>query len=229
MKTLKEYILEARNYVDTKLTKQFVTWAIEEMDSIVGKSYIHRELEKLGYEPDERSAVYQVISILHDNGKDVDYIYDYLSRIPEDRLRELVGYGANGFVFDKGDKVIKVYVGGRIKKDDEVFYKRCLSNEYKTFPKVYKVRNGIVVMEKLKTYTNKCKLFINILSKHQEWFSGRVGDVDKLSKSERYVLRWLQINKKEYDSLGVEYEWPGDLHLGNIGENESGNIIYFDI
>ena len=162
------------------------------------------------------------------------FMYEKFASTPAQKLDKLIGHGYNGVVIDLGDKVMKCFYKGELWQWEKKFYELCQKNKFDVFPKVYRIGNGYVVMEKLKTYTIRCERLFDILDSIKDGdktvfdiIKDNETDNYKWSKKEQAVLDWMSKVKEGLETIGVtDY---GDLQLCNVGERQNKEIVYFDI
>lgn len=177
-------------------------------------------------------------------------LYIKLQKFPADRLPRILGSGSYGSVFTIGnDKIIK-WFNLPPEKNDIIFYKYCLNNKSKYFPKIYKYNDKYCIMEKLKDNTQKCKLYSKTINKYFK-INGKntsIWDiVNQIMKGEKITKKdQIEIDKyiKNLSSDDkVIYEWfynamqeardngfiAVDMKSSNIGERSDGDIVWFDI
>jgi len=164
--------------------------------------------------------------------------YDELSQIPLDRVTRGMGAGSNGVVWEiDKDKVIKLFYGDHIKQQDKIFIDYCYKHPSKVFPKIYKIGDNWVVMEKLKTFTPKLKKWFEYIDDKKfdgktifHWVDEKNVDVNIFDDFGRDVYSWCIECKNEIKNIKSPYvAWPGDLFIKNCGERDNGEIVFFDV
>ena len=180
-------------------------------------------------------------------GADLDVLYDILLNVPMSRLDKLLGAGSYGIVIDCGDRVIKwFHKNTPLCGEDERFYNWCLEHpKSKVFPVVYKTGENYVVMEKLKTWTPKCKLYDKYLgfSADKIDVNGKPmklediiydpsipGALDAVKKDRKVyeIYKW-GVTAIKYLKEATGFSEFSDLRLANIGERNNGEVVWFDI
>lgn len=247
MKSLYTYITEERMRLkdipfDLDLFKKFI------QDAIIDFNYEDSEY----WEPMKISIINKYNTKIWDifrsycesylelqDNTSIEEFYNKFAQIPLDRFNRALGAGSNGVVLSFHDKIIKIYYGNKIKNTDEPFYKWCLNNDSKVFPKIYKMGKNWCVMELLKTRTPKCIKYMNIIDNFPVKNFKIISDIAKgktledtsvLTKDQLEVYNWCLTVKKTMDEINNRYiSYPGDLVLNNIGERENGDIVFFDI
>lgn len=173
----------------------------------------------------------------------LEEFYSSFQNIPIDRVQRILGAGSNGVVLKMGnDKVIKLFYGDHIKTCDEPFLRYCLTHKSSVFPKVYKIGKNWCIMELLKPYTDKCKLYMKVLDhsniEGKTLFLHMVDsnynfdkiDISKFNDIQKEVFFWCKQIAEEMKNINSKYIYfPGDLVLNNIGERDNGEIIFFDV
>lgn len=158
----------------------------------------------------------------------IQLMLDKISKMPANKLENLLGVGEEGIVVELHDKVVKCFFGDKIKKDKLDFYKACKSGKYKIFPKVMRIGKGYVIMEKLKMYTPKCDAYQYVIDKvYWDVYDGKY-KLEDYSEEEQEVIKWLEEVKKAISETTI-YADMGDLSEKNFGEREDGTIVYFDV
>lgn len=169
----------------------------------------------------------------------IEEFYNALKNIPLDRYKRVIGAGSSGVILSFKDKVIKIFHGARIKTNELPFFEWCLKHKSKVFPRVYKIGKNWCTMEKLKTGTPKCIMYMDIInnfpiknfSLYSDISKGNVlSDTSKLTKEQLEVYNWCLEVKREMDDMKSKYiKYPGDLALNNIGERDNGEVVFFDV
>ena len=183
---------------------------------------------------------------------DLKTFYENFKLIPISRLSKLLGSGSNGIVLDMGSRCLKLFYGNKIPSDDKKFYKYIMKNPHPNFPKIYRMGTNWVVMEKLLMYTDLCKEYSKLFDVDVQYIeyglkrkqkaklykiAGRIAttkldkhlpkifiDDDIVEKVLHWCIDCAQIFKE------IDYYWPGDLALKNIGERpDTHEVVYFDI
>ncbi len=255
MKSLFDYILEARETVGslpfTREQFQEFTIAVDDYDD---ESDIWKFMEETITKAYGAKVWDTFKGWVEGNmrGKDADVLYDILMNLPKERLGRVLGAGSFGSAIDAGDKVIKVFHGDTpMEQKDREFYTYCLRHKSKVFPVVYKVGSKVVVLEKLKMNTPKCKLYDKWLGFNA--FQHKTKDFDctieglalnifkgrkdkKLNALESKVpaeakecLDWAVQALIELEKATGFNNGFSDLRLANLGERKDGSIIWFDI
>lgn len=186
---------------------------------------------------------------------DPNDLYDLLERLPKNRLDRVLGAGSYGIVLDLNDKVIKwFHKNTPMENRDRKFYEYCLRHRTSVFPEIYKVGKNFVIMEKLKTGTQKCKLYdqwigfspkykttfkpkelkgkeadLEFCVKNYEKYSSQIDDyLFKATTQVREIFDWLMRVRDEYWKI-FPGDGFGDLREANIGERNNGDMVWFDI
>lgn len=173
------------------------------------------------------------------NRTSIEEFYNSIKNTPLDRINRVIGAGSNGIVLTFNDRVIKIFYEDKIKSIDEPFIKYCYNRDSKVFPKVYKIGKNWCVMERLKTHTDKCILYMDIIDNCKidgfDFISSiakgkHIKSPSKLSEEQLEVYEWCISVKKEMENINSKYiSYPGDLVLNNIGERDNGDIVFFDV
>lgn len=184
--------------------------------------------------------------------------YKVLKGIPKERLERVLGAGSYGTAIGVGkDKVIKWFHAGAYMDNDIKFYKFCMKTPLSVFPKIYKVTDKYVIMERLEVGTRKCKLYDKIANtnwKDKYDISTKAFNVYPLRLAEYIVtgrttsdysdidIDELRSHLSNADSEFLDWAlvvyngyWSGDFYLedfklANIGERKSDkSVVWFDI
>lgn len=168
----------------------------------------------------------------------LEQLYDELSQIPLDRVTRGLGAGSNGVVWEiDKDKVIKLFYGDHIKQQDKIFIDYCYKHPSKVFPRIYKIGDNWVVMEKLKTFTPKLKKWFEYIDDKKfggktiyQWVNEKGVDINIFDDFGKDVYNWCIECKEEMKNIKSSYvSWPGDLFIKNCGERDNGEIVFFDV
>lgn len=179
---------------------------------------------------------------------DPDGLYDILINLPKDRLARILGAGSFGVAIEMTNGMVcKIYHRNTpMERSDRKFYEYCRMTKSNVFPKVYKLSDNYVVMEKLKMNTPKCKKWDEHLGFNAKPLPGTgltLGEVASEyvngTKRAKMLAAALPDDIKEIfdwavDALthlkkAVGWDTFGDMKLANIGERSDGSIIWFDI
>lgn len=171
-------------------------------------------------------------------GDNADQLYDSIKNMPLKRLESLLGAGSYGTVLDLGHgKVLKWFhahtLSDHSHKLTMKFFDWCLKNDYPYFPKVYKVTEKYVVMEKLdmqpEKKLKKYNTFLKTVVSYRDVINFVKGKAPKpkFHHSYKECWDWHVSVCKAMMSMGIDY--PSDLHTSNLGIRPStGEVVYFD-
>lgn len=245
MKKLKQYILESRDVIgqlpfSLDLFKKFIQDAI--IDAEYDNSIYWEPMEEIvkKYNPSLWNIFYSWCESIMELKISPEEFYEKIKQIPISRINRVLGAGSNGVVLDMGDMVLKIYYSKTIKKPDNVFYSWCKDHKSKTFPKVYKLGSNWILMEKLKIKTKDTRDLLDTIDDPNpingktlwDWIKLDKEDVDTsiFNKEQLKAFDWAQSCKKDMQNMNHRgIAWPGDLSINNIGQRNTGEIIFFDI
>ena len=171
-------------------------------------------------------------------GSTADQLYDDLLNLPLKRLESMLGAGSYGTALDLGGgRVMKWFhkntLAERSHKVTMRFFNWCLKNNHPYFPKVYKVTEKYVVMEKLamepKKKIEKYNTFIKNVVDYRDVIAFVKGEGMKPKFHYTYneCWDWHVSVCKAMMAMGIDY--PSDLHTGNLGIRPgTGEVVYFD-
>ena len=250
MKSLYLYVMEAREVVG-KLPfsledfKSFMTTCI--IDMAYDDADIWRDM-RAQFEKVYPKSLWKTFTSMCEcyfdlKNVSLDEFYKSFENIPIDRVKRVLGAGSNGVALKTAnDKVIKIFYGDHIKSCDEPFIKYCYAHKSHVFPKVYKIGKNWCIMELLKTHTDKCRLYIDVLDKQKingktlmslimdKKYNFDEVDTSSFTDIQKEVFFWCKDVAEEMIAMNSKcIGFPGDLVLNNIGERDNGEIIFFDI
>lgn len=164
--------------------------------------------------------------------EDTQKLYNIFVNTPMSKVNKIVGSGCNAVCFDLGDKILRYPLCGYFTPFEKCFYSLCKTGNYDVFPKIYRLTDKYVVMEKLFVASPKCvKLWKDICSPNCDYYDIPKSDFAiEWKKRVQHALAdvWYNYDKTDYyDDL--DEMCFGDFTETNIGENKNGEIIYFDI
>lgn len=158
----------------------------------------------------------------------IQLMLDRISKMPANKLENLLGVGEEGIVVELHDKVVKCFFGDKVPSDKINFYKACKTGKYDVLPKVIRIGKGYVIMEKLKMYTPKCDEYQYIIDKvYWDVYDGKY-KLEDYTEQEQEVILWMEEVRKMLSET-TEFNGFGDLDEKNFGENQVGKIVYFDV
>ena len=246
MKSLKKYLLEARELVGTLpfTLDEFLAY-LQEAGNILSKGPAYTKMEQIITDKygekvwgSFRGWTFRTLYT-----SDPEKVYATMSKMPVERLGRLLGAGAHGVGLLMKDKVIKwLHPEDEFTPDEESFYEYCLKARSKYFPRVYRFTDKYVVMEKVELKTNKCKEWIRcanisvggtkLYSLAESVASGSLSlskaekQIKALGETEHEFFEWYIGAMKESHNNGF---YPEDFTIGNIGERSNGEVVWFDI
>ena len=171
-------------------------------------------------------------------GSTADKLYDDIQHIPLKRLESMLGAGSYGTALDLGnDRVLKWFHTNTLTERDHKltmrFFNWCLKNNHPYFPKVYKVTEKYVVMEKLsmepKKKIEKYNSFIKNVVSYRDVINFIKGTAEKPKFHHSYKECWDWHVSVCKAMMSMDIAYPSDLHTGNLGIRPStGEVVYFD-
>lgn len=166
--------------------------------------------------------------------EDIKLMYDELQRIPLERLPRILGAGSEGSVIAiSDDKVIKwFHKHNAVSKPEEMLklYRYILEHPHKNFPKIYKVTEKYVVLERLETKSSLIKQYDLKYSAEESIkkavYYGKPMPKDIPAK----ILNWHVECCKYLKDGGFDYTYPGDLRTKNMGVRpKTKEVVWFDL
>lgn len=237
---LSEYLIE-RNLIKLPFTKE------ETVANALSENYSFFEGRFLssGFDRKVSSVFGELLycALEADNSKEsIEKFYDAIANVSVDRLN-IYGSGCQGFVYKLGDKIIKIWYNGKVPRDTQNLYRIGKKKKLKTLPRIDKIGKSWIVRDDYRLFTDKCKkLFTAIFGTLDDdtydysddclWSRFLDGDIDRdsLTKDKKEALDWLETADEELRMVVSPSYIIGnsDLCLKNIGEDNKGNIIFFD-
>ena len=247
MKTLYDYILEAREYFNPDISLNDVRKIFDFIandgffndmpDDLVDKFSIYSVNPKVMF--DIISAYYYSKSGMH--GKVTDEgckkFLKMIRKQPLERIKRILGAGGEGMVYDLGNnRVLKIlfdtdWMGCNLQTIETM--KRMIGKKFETLPQIYKVTKNFIIRENCKPNTPRVKRFHDIATKKQ-FHDDKVsyenlvagGHSDKAlvmarTKEEKDVINWLIRCCEELRSVGYN---PGEDGINTIGDFRPANL-----
>ena len=253
MKTLYEYVTEAREYFNPKfgLEEVKVLFAGMAEDDEFDEEIL-RMICPAGMDLDTIDAILTAYFYSKSGmgGKVTDAgcekFLDMIKHQPVERIKRIVGAGGEGMIYNIGDgKVLKVifdtdFLGSNAKMIKSL--RSMVGKTFRTLPNVYKVTDTYIIREDVKPTTSKCANYYTVattkypnLESVGKTLERAVADnqrsvVEPLVPEEaRGVMDWLYDLRDELDAIGVKVEHNfGDFRPANLGETKDGRVVYFD-
>jgi hypothetical protein len=145
-------------------------------------------------------------------------VFEKVKRIPIKYIKKSIGSGCFGMVLPHGKNKIKKIFYKPMNKFERKFYLFCKTGRSNVFPKVYKITEHYIIMEKLTPNTLDVQDFVDYLLSPELFKKNQDFDEIKI---------WGDEVKRELKFLfGID--GYGDLRPDNVGERPNGDIIYFD-
>ena len=253
MKTLYNYIMEAREYFNPKFgpeeVKVLFTGMAEEDEF---DEELLRMICPAGMDPDTVNAILTAYFYSKSGmgGKVTDAgcekFLDMIRRQPVERIKRIVGAGSEGMIYDIGDgKILKVifdtdFLGSNIRMIKS--FRGMIGKKFRTLPNVYKVTDTYIIREDVKPSTLKCVKYYTVattkypgLESVGKTLERAVADNERsvveplVPEEAREVMDWLYDLRGELDTIGVKVERNfGDFKSANLGETKDGRVVYFD-
>lgn len=237
MKSLYEYLNEARQMVDLKGVNvetlkaaftelrdafddfggnndDFADWVMDHRDQL---QYLNILIDAYGEEDVRHFSKMIVVLIMT-----ADEFVNSIMKMPIDRKARLLGVGSEGMVFDNGDRIVKcAYPGstfGKGKGDPALIWLKYAKDhfgEHPSIPRIYKYSNKFLVMEKLDVKKPKDLPLLNDFVKQ----------INSKNRTNSYVIEFVEL----YEKVTGERADYGDISIHNIGVRPgTQDIVVFD-
>lgn len=178
-------------------------------------------------------------------------LYSVVMTLNTNKIEKCLGIGSDGIVFVCGNFIIKLFYKP-ISEQYKIFLENCKENDYSTLPKIYRVGVQYYVMESLEMETENCEYiyesmktcfnFSKLLYKldtgeYEEDEDRNMTDDDEIEDidtiTDPFVIDWCEQFISEAKDSGlykyIKQDWNLlDFHLGNLGERDNGDIVFFD-
>lgn len=235
MESLYTYIEEARQYAKFPMTyeqfERFVLTYDNDTD----------EAEKMAIEAGiPEDMVWPLFGYI-DGGRGgelteevIQRIYNELQKIPLERVPRILGAGSEGSVIAVGDdKVIKwFHKYNTIHKPEEIFnlYQYIFKHPHKNFPKIYKVTDKYIVLERLDTKSNIPRMY-DIDYTTMQGIRDSVYYGKSMPKGvPARILNWHIECCRYLKDSGFDYFYPGDIRVKNMGVRpKTKEVVWFDL
>jgi hypothetical protein len=244
MKTLLQYIIEARTRISLPFSYDELYDVCKDRDMVSIREFANKYLGKYGHRV--VSVFVELLGIV--TGEDLSKrsirkFYDRIQSMPVDRLN-ITGYGSEGFVYDIGNDIIKIYYSGKLPDDVMRLAELSKRTELYALPKIKRSGKSWIMRENYKTNTKKVKDFYTILFGSTEYdmydypedciyskyLDGETYDKSGYTDDEKEVIDWLDsLDYELREFVGPKYSADrADLTLKNLGESKDGRIVLFD-
>lgn len=173
----------------------------------------------------------QIRSDLDKYRKAIHNTYTALENLPLKYILKSLGGGVSGIVMKCGKDKIQKISYKPFNSKELMFIQYCLLSNSKVFPKIYSFTEKSFVRDDLKLYTQKCRDYMDLLDDIMSKEKNQPTEDFEVNESMRSeVEAWLKqvreelakIFKKKVGSVKM------DLHIHNLGETKSGDIVFFD-
>lgn len=255
MKTLFDYIVEAREYFNPE-------FGLEEIKALFTSIEQDDEFDE------------EILNILCPAGMNVNaldailtaYFYsksgmagkvtdagcqkflDMIKKQPVDRIKRILGAGGEGMIYDIGNnRILKVFfdtdfLGDMVRNLKSL--KSMVGKHFETLPDIYKVTDTYLIRENVVPATKKCLKYYSIATTKYPGLEDVGGTMERgFARGEYYtvntavpktkdvqeVRKWLLALRKDLASIGINIERNyGDFKPANLGETKDGRVVYFD-
>lgn len=250
MKTLYEYILEAREYFSPDIPFETVDYVFrtyfannEPDDHDVD---IYNELKQWLPKNIDRDVLigilgtywYSKTGMNHTYSKEgVEKFIKFVTSQPLSRIEKILGAGSEGMVFNLGGgRVLKLLFDTDFMGDNErvlMEMKKAVGKKFETLPTVYKVTKNFIIREDCKPGTARVKKFYEVCTSHPGGKAlsiecmvaqGREDEIRGLpdnTKEQEDAIEWLLICKEELKSIGYDIRW---MCAGTFGDFRPANL-----
>lgn len=259
MKTLLDYIFEAREYFNPEVELEDVMLLFTSMakDDEFDETLLSM-MCPAGIDEDTLDAILTAYFFSKSGmgGKvtkeGCQKFLDMVKKQPLERIKRILGAGAEGMVYDLGDnKVLKIMfdvlfdvnlLGERTRHINA--YKSMVGKHFKTLPDIYKVTDNYIIRENVKPATTKCREYFRIATTkypgledvggtmERGFARGKLYDVNiavPKTKKVQEVRKWMITLRSELAAIGIKIVTNyGDLKPDNLGETKDGRVVYFD-
>lgn len=255
MKTLLDYILEAREYFNPEVELEDVMLLFTSMakDDEFDETLLSM-MCPAGIDENTLDAILTAYFFSKSGmgGKvtkeGCQKFLDMVKKQPLERIKRILGAGGEGMVYNLGDnKVLKMMFDVDFLGDRDKYIATCKSmigKHFETLPDIYKVTGDYVIREDVKPATAKCKEYYKIATTRypgleeiggtmEKGFArGKIYDVNMAvpkTKDVQEVRKWLLALRRDLKAIGINIEVNyGDFKPANLGETKDGRIVYFD-
>lgn len=181
MKTLFEYILEAREYFNPNIPFEVIDnvfktyFAPDDADPDDHELDIYNELKQWLPKNIDSSVLLGILMVYwySENGMKYHYSKDGVERFvkfitsqPLSRVEKILGTGSEGLVIQIGDgKVMKILFDTDFMSSNKrtlETMKRMIGRNFETLPNVYKVTKNIIIRDDVTPSTPKCREYFQI-------------------------------------------------------------------
>jgi len=145
-------------------------------------------------------------------------VYNDAKFIPLKWVTKSIGSGCFGVVVPYGKIKVKKIFYQPMNQYERKFYNYCKTGRSNVFPKVFKVTEEYIIMEKLKPETETVKDFVDGCLFPEQF--------EESAEFEEIKIWGDAVKKELYYLFGIK--GYGDLNPANVGERFNGDIIYFD-
>lgn len=255
MKTLLDYILEAREYFnpDVELEDVMLLFTSMAKDDEFDETLLSM-MCPAGIDEDTLDAILTAYFFSKSGmgGKvtkeGCQKFLDMVKKQPLERIKRILGAGSEGMIYNIGDgKVLKMifdtdFLGDRTKQVNA--YKSMVGKKFKTLPNVYKATDEYIIRDNVSPSTKKCMQYYSIATTkypgledvggtmEKGFARGKIYDVNMAvpkTKDVQEVRKWLLALRSELAAIGINIEMNyGDFKPANLGETKDGRVVYFD-
>lgn len=255
MKTLIDYILEAREYFNPEIDIDDVMLLFtgmaedDEFDETLLGAYCPAGMDESTLDAILTAYFYSKSGMGGKVTKEgCQKFLDMIKKQPVDRIKRILGAGGEGMVYNLGDnKVLKVMFDTDFMGDKSRYiktYKSMVGKHFETLPDIYKVTDDYIIREEVRPDTTKCRNYYRIATTkypgledvggtmERGFARGNTYDVNVAvpkTKEVQEVRKWLLSLRKDLSSIGINIRMNyGDFKSANLGETKDGRVVYFD-
>ena len=254
MKTLYDFILEAREYFNPnipieKLEFVFQTFFAGDEDPYDHDVDIYNELKPWLPKNITAGVLSSILIVYWYSKKGMNHQYskagvekfvDFITSQPLARVEKILGAGGEGVVIELDkDKVIKILFDTDFMNSNETVLntmRNMVGKKFETLPQIYKVTKHYIIRENVIPNTKRVKDFYTIsqtkvfkLLSLEQCVARHLENGLTLTPEQEEVKNWLVKCREELTSIGHKIELNfDDFREANIGETKDGRIVYFD-
>lgn len=257
MKTLLDYILEAREYFNPDISLEYIEKIFKEVseeelindDTFALISSQIGNIDKYTLEAILCAYFYSKTGMNGHLSKDgCQKFLDMIKKQPVERIKRILGAGGEGMVYDLGDgRVMKMIFDTDFVSNRDInlaMIKKMVGKKFETLPNIYKVTGSFIIRDDVKPNSDKCIKYYKIATTkypgleevggtmERGFARGKIYDVNiavPKTKEVQEVRKWLIKLRNELKSIGMEIENNyGDFYPKNLGETKDGRVVYYD-
>ena len=226
MKSLTSYLTETHQFADE------LPFTLDELNLYLSVDTPHKKKTTLfnkivdAYGQKAAHVFYQYMNNLPEEVTP-QMLHDGLKKFPIDRIDKLLGAGEQGMTISIGDgKIIKVIFANKLPSD--MLRLAANKNNVQILPKIYKTGRNWYIRDEYKINTKKCKTYYKYIDKiYDDIMHNNIPE--HMTDDQKIMYDWAMRAKYEISLVMGSDNWGlGDWKLDNIGENNKGDIVYFD-